>query len=224
MPQSYVVFSHLCASVAQESAAAAPATWSARPGAAAAHSPNAPSTCTHAPWSCAHGMRSPKGSLAPLFTLPACRQTSAGLAFNRGRSRGTMRPWASAGSTIARSRPRPIRPSALRTVVCTCSPTSTVTGGAPTRPWPAASQPCRLSTASRAAARQVALAMVAPVTKAPPASGGRPSSPATQRSATASSRAAAGDMTLSAAFWSQAAVSQAAACAAGSAPPVTKPK
>ena len=39
-----------------------------------------------------------------------------------------------------------------------------------------------------------------------------------------SSRAAAGDITARAAFWSQAAVSQAAAVATGSVPPLTNPK
>ena len=66
--------------------------------------------------------------------------------------------------------------------------------------------------------------MVAPVTKAPPRPGGRPSPSATQRSAMSSSLAAAGDITASATFWSQAAVSQAAAVAMGSVPPVTNPK
>ena len=112
----------------------------------------------------------------------------------------------------------------MRTVVCACAPAITVTGGAPTRPWPAASQPCPASTASLAAARQVALAMVAPVTKPPPVPSGSPSSSVTQRTATRLSADAVGDMTDSAAFWSHAAVSQAAACAIGSAPPVTKPK
>ena len=58
-----------------------------------------------------------------------------------GRSRGTIRPWASAGSATARSRPRPTSPSALRTVACTSAAVTTVTGGAPIRPCPAASQP-----------------------------------------------------------------------------------
>src|SRR6516225_1157853 len=168
-------------------------------------------------------MRGTNGSLAPVLTLPACRHTSAG-PLSAGRPRGSIRPWPSAGSTRARSRPRPARPSALRTVVCTCAPTTTVTGGAPTRPWPAASQPYLVSTASLAAARQVVLAMVAPVTKPPPVPVGSPSDSVTQRSATPVSIEAAGDITDSAAFWSQAVISQAAACATGSAPPVTKPK
>ena len=91
-------------------------------------------------------------------------------------------------------------PSALRTVVWTSAPTTTVTGGAPTRPWPAASQPCRVRTASRAAARQVAFAIVAPVTNPPARPAGNPSSSVIQRSATEFNRAAAGDITDSAAF------------------------
>ncbi len=66
--------------------------------------------------------------------------------------------------------------------------------------------------------------MVAPVTKPPPVPSGSPSNSVTQRSATRFSTDAVGDITGRAAFWSQAAVSQAAACAIGSAPPVTKPK
>jgi len=66
--------------------------------------------------------------------------------------------------------------------------------------------------------------MVAPVTNPPPVPVGSPSNSVTQRSATPVSIEAAGDITDSAAFWSQAAISQAAACATGNAPPVTKPK
>src|SRR5262249_8112151 len=112
----------------------------------------------------------------------------------------------------------------LRTVACTSAPTTTVTGGAPARPWPAASHPCLVSTASLAAARQAAFAIVAPVTKPPPAPAGRPSSSAAQRSATALSSAAVGDITVVAAFWSHAADNQAAASATGSGPPVANPE
>ena len=90
------MFSHLCASVAHESAPATPATCAAVPGEAAAQSPNAPSTWTQAPWSLAQASSGPNGSLAPLFTLPACRQTIAG-PVQRGQAAGTMRPWPSAG-------------------------------------------------------------------------------------------------------------------------------
>src|SRR5262249_23799680 len=208
---------------AQESASPTPATCPAVAGEAAAQSPNAPSTWTHAPCSRAQTISGTNGSLAPLLTLPACRHTNAG-PLSAGRSPGSIRPWPSTASTVARSRPRPTRPSALRTVACTSAPTTTVTGGAPARPWPAASHPCLASTASLAAARQAAFAIVAPVTKPPPAPAGRPSSSATQRSATALSSAAAGDITVMAAFRSHAAAGQAAACAAGSVPPVTNPQ
>src|SRR5262249_60571590 len=97
-------------------------------------------------------------------------------------------------------------------------------GVRPTGPGRAASRPCLVSQASVAAARQVAWAIVAPVTKPPPVPAGSPSSSVTQRSATPLSTEAAGDITDSAAFWSQTAVSQAAACATGSAPPVTQPQ
>jgi len=86
-----------------------------------------------------------------------------------------------------------------RTVAWTSSPTTTWTGGAPTSPRAAASQPARVSTASRAAARHAALAIVAPVTK-PPDTPGRPSSWQTHLMATESRRVAAGDMTESAVF------------------------
>ena len=56
-------------------------------GEAAAQSPNAPSTCTQAPWSLAQATSGPNGSLAPLLTLPACRQTIAGPS-SAGRSGG----------------------------------------------------------------------------------------------------------------------------------------
>jgi hypothetical protein len=46
----------------------------------------------------------------------------------------------------------------------------------------------------------------------------------TQPATVSSATAAAGDMTCIAVFWSHAEVSQSAATAAGSAPPVTKPK
>src|SRR6266704_1973360 len=48
MPLSYGTLSHLCASVAHESASAKPSMRCARAGAAAAQSPNAPSTWTQA--------------------------------------------------------------------------------------------------------------------------------------------------------------------------------
>ena len=67
-------------------------------------------------------------------------------------------------------------------------------------------------------------AICAPVTSPAPARAGSPSSSFTQATAVASAVAAAGDIACSMLFWSHADVSQSAASAAGSAPPVTKPK
>ena len=84
-----------------------------------------------------------------------------------------MRPWPSTGRTSARDRPRPSSPSTRRTVACTSAPTTTVSGGAPCRPSLSTSQPARASTACRAAASAVKLAIVAPTTNAPALSAGR---------------------------------------------------
>jgi len=112
----------------------------------------------------------------------------------------------------------------LSTLVWTSSPTTTVSAGAPKSPSASTSQPCRASSACRAAARPVKFAIVAPVTNPASVPGGRPSSSRSQRVVTSSSRAAIGEETRSPAFWSQAPASQFAATVAGSAPPVTKPK
>ena len=66
--------------------------------------------------------------------------------------------------------------------------------------------------------------MVAPVTTAPPVPCGSPSRSRTQRRAASSNAAATGDITRSAAFWSQAEASHAAPTEAGTAAPFTKPK
>ena len=55
-----------------------PRSARASAGAAQAQSPKAPSTCTQAPFARASGISSANGSNAPLQTLPACRQTTAG--------------------------------------------------------------------------------------------------------------------------------------------------
>src|SRR6184192_3608563 len=151
MPLSYGTLSHLCASIAHESAAAYPCTRCARCGAAAAQSPNAPSTCTQAPAALAGGMISSAGSKAPVLTLPACRQTSV-LSSSGGSAAARMRPWPSTGTRITRSRPRPTSVSALRTLTCTSSLTTTVIGGAPNKPLVSTFQPRRASRACRAAA------------------------------------------------------------------------
>jgi hypothetical protein len=70
----------------------------------------------------------------------------------------------------------------------------------------------------------VTFAICAPVTRPTLAPGGRPSTSASHSAATASTAPAAGEETALNAFWSHADVSQSAASAAGSAPPVTKPK
>ena len=76
----------------------------------------------------------------------------------------------------------------------------------------------------RAAASAVTFAICAPVTSPTPAPAGSPSSSFAHAATVASAAAAAGDMTCRPAFWSHADVSQSAPTAAGSAPPVTKPK
>ena len=61
MPQSYGVFSHLWASVAQESARSTPSSRCRREGSARAHNPKAPSTCSQTP-----GRRRPVDHVANL--------------------------------------------------------------------------------------------------------------------------------------------------------------
>jgi hypothetical protein len=63
-----------------------------------------------------------------------------------------------------------------------------------------------------------------PVTKPTPAPPGRPSSSRTQPAATSSATDSAGATTNAPPFWSHVEVSQSAATAAGSEPPMTKPK
>jgi hypothetical protein len=76
----------------------------------------------------------------------------------------------------------------------------------------------------RAAARDVTWAICEPVTSANEAWAGRPSSSLIHAPHTSSTTAAAGLVATIAAFWSQAEVSQSAATAVGSAPPMTQPK
>jgi hypothetical protein len=68
------------------------------------------------------------------------------------------------------------------------------------------------------------LAIVAPVTNAPAQPGGRRRVSSTHFSAISSTAAATGDAAARPAFWSQVLASQFAASAAGSEPPMTKPK
>ena len=96
--------------------------------------------------------------------------------------------------------------------------------GAPLSPSAATSHPERASTACRAAARQVVLAICPPVTKPMPVPSGKLNNSRSQPSTVSSTTAAAGDSTKRPAFWSHALVSQSAASAAGTLPPMTKPK
>ena len=124
----------------------------------------------------------------------------------------------------APARPGPGSAGPGRRVSWRCAPTSTRTRGDPDRPLPATSQPTRRSTASRAAARQVKIDIVAPVTKPTPLVSGRPRRSSSQALATSSTAACAGLTARSTAFWSQALTSQSAARAAGCVPPITIPK
>ena len=158
-----------------------------------------------------------------MLTSPACAQTSTGPATSGSRSARSL-PWSSAGTTCTRVRPSPTSPSDLANVECARSPITTGSGGAPNSPSACTSQPIRASSASRAAARQAALATVAPVTNASPVSAGSRSRSTSHPRTTWCSRAATGDITGSAAFWSHAAASQALPIATGYVAPVTNPK
>ena len=67
-------------------------------------------------------------------------------------------------------------------------------------------------------------AIVAPVVNPTLAVSGSPNRSISHAPAVSSATAAAGPMTYSPAFWSQALVSQSAARAAGTLPPITNPK
>ena len=75
-----------------------------------------------------------------------------------------MRPWPSAGTTRSRPLPRPRKRRAASMVTWRSAPTTTSTGGAPSRPSLSTSQPAAASTWWRAAARPVKLAICPPVT------------------------------------------------------------
>ena len=97
-------------------------------------------------------------------------------------------------------------------------------GGAPNRPLASTSQPTRRSSSPRAAARQVKLATVAPVTKPTDASRGRSSRSSSQLAAASSQAAAAGVTVWPPQFCPQALVSQSAATPMGCEAPMTQPK
>src|SRR5450432_1299933 len=95
--------------------------------------------------------------------------------------------------------------------------------GAPKSPFVSTSQPSRASREFLAAASAVTCAISQPVVSAKLAPFGNPSSSFNQPPQTSSITATAGPQAYDAAFWSQALVSQSAASAAGSAPPMTQP-
>ena len=224
-PLSYGTLSHLCASVAHESACSTPS--SEMRAAARRPPPTARTRRRRAPRRRPARVRSAiaaSGSNAPVFTLPACAQTIVA-GESGGSASARMRPCPSTGTRTSRLRPKPSRPSALMSVGCASSPTTTVIGGAPNSPSASTSQPARASTAWRAAASAVKLAIVAPVTKAPAAArraARRVEQPAQRDLLEHARRPGVGES--KAAFWSQAVASQFAASAAGSEPPITKPK
>ncbi len=136
----------------------------------------------------------------------------------------STRPQSSVGTNVTASRPMPAIRRALCTELWASAPVTTRSGGAPARPRWSTSQPRRASRASRPARMPVRLATVAPPQNVATAPGGIPSRSQAQAAANPSRWAATGDMTGSAAFWSHAPARIAAAWAAGSVPPVTKPK
>ena len=190
-PQSYGTLSHLCASVDHESAPSCPAIRWRSDGTAAAHSPNAPSMWTQASGRSSRtiAMAAASGSKAPLFTLPAWRQTIVGpLArprFARNASR-RMRPSWSAATRSGACSPNPSSRRPAKTVTCASSPMTTETRGPPCRPSASTSHPTRRRTASRAAASAVKLAIVAPVVKPTDVPRGRPNRSTSQWPATVS--------------------------------------
>ena len=151
--------------------AAGRATRSARLGSASAQRPNAASTWSQPVRWASQSAISSNGSKAPVLTSPAWAQISTGPSRSGSRS-ARSRPCSSAGTTWTRRRPSPTSPSDFLSVECAPSPTTTSSGGAPNSPSDCTSQPSVASSASLAAARQAALATVAPVTKARPVSAG----------------------------------------------------
>ena len=226
-PQSYGTFSHLCASVAQESARSQPSVRWRKRGLAAAQSPNAPSMWSQAPSASQASAISPSGSTAPVFTFPAWAQTIVGPLPSARAARSAsarIRPSPSAGTGSSAAVPSPSSRSERSIVTCRSPPASTRICGAPARPSRPTSHPAAASTCCRAAARAVVFAPWAPVTKPLARRAGSPSKSASQTVATSSAAAAAGDRTTENAFWSHVVATQSAATEAGSALPITKPK
>ena len=106
----------------------------------------------------------------------------------------------------------------------TSAPTTTWTAGAPMRPSSSTSQPARRRTAWRAAAMATKCAMVAPVVKPTDDPVGSPSRSMSHSPVISSTTDAAGVPRKRPTFCSHAEVSQSAASAAGTDPPMTNPK
>ncbi len=136
-----------------------------------------------------------------MLTFPACAHTIAGpspASSVHASSSARIRPCSSAATRIAVPRPRPSSRRALNTVACDSALVITRSAGAPARPRSSTSQPARASTALRAAASAVTLAICAPLTSPTPAPGGRPSSCLAHPATVSSAAAAAGDIDLQA--------------------------
>jgi hypothetical protein len=122
-----------------------PATRCLVAGPAAAHSPKAPSTWTQAPYCLAASHPAKRSSQAPVFTLPACRQTMVGASGPAARTRasasGSMAPLGSAGTGSTAPDPMPRSRNDRSIVAWRSSPATTRIRGAPMSPRSSTSQP-----------------------------------------------------------------------------------
>ena len=196
-------------------------------GAAAAHSPNAPSTCSQASWVEQASAIGSNASNAPVATLPAWAQTIVG-------------PSAPASASPQR---RGIHPALVvggdadRRVGAESKLTQGgVDGGVGVLAADNAHRRCTdesvvfdvpadLREYRVAGGGQTCGVGALPTRDKADARGrGRPSRSSVHADATSSIAAAAGDREWNAAHWSHAETTQSAASAAGTAPPITKPK
>ncbi len=196
MPQSYGAFSHLCASVAHESARAAPASRWRSFGLAAAHRPKAPSTCTQAPCAWATSMHAAKSSKAPALRSPRGEADDRGPVVQRGREPGRVdAPDGVGGRLLQRvdAEPEQAHRAVERAVV--------LRAGQHAQRWRAV-QPApldvvaalRQQVAARHRAAPSRAASCVPVTNATDASAGRPSRSSSHAPATSSTIALAGEV------------------------------
>ena len=128
-PQSYGTLSHLCASVAHESARSKPRTRCAR---AASRGPEAERAVDVHPRAglAARARDLATGSNAPVFTLPACMQTIVGPRDRRqlAATHASLRVDGHRSTRAAQAE----KAQRLEQATCTSSPTTTVIGGART--------------------------------------------------------------------------------------------